>query len=255
VDPFVPPQRPLGEGGRTLDERRDLGSAALGRAGRSCVETHGIVCPKATSMLPKLITFWEPLLAAAADGVICAVRRRSLLSPATTASLRRTQRAEAEKASAALGCCYALVPGVDCDFPVWGQPKHRVQGSALRSTRCHCSSARLYPSRKHSRRSSRPRTPSRHTSRCGGSGVTYRFLPSSCEPCLGGVGRAVGLHINISTALVRLHDFARAAGSPSQAAQHGNGGWSNSVSEFRCEFWKISWCVKDSFDWVEENAL
>jgi hypothetical protein len=56
-------------------------------------------------------------------------------------------------------------------------------------------------------------------------------------------------------ALVRLHDFARAAGSPSQAAQHGNGSWSNSVSEFSCEFWKISWYFNDSFDWVEENAL
>jgi hypothetical protein len=56
-------------------------------------------------------------------------------------------------------------------------------------------------------------------------------------------------------ALVRLHDFARAAGSPSQAAQHGNGSWSNSVSEFSSEFWKISWYFNDSFDWVEENAL
>jgi hypothetical protein len=73
--------------------------------------------------------------------------------------------------------------------------------------------------------------------------------------CLGAIGRAAGLRINISTALVRLHDFARAAGSPSQAAQHGNGGWSNSVSEFRCEFWKISWYFNDSFDWVEESAL
>jgi hypothetical protein len=81
----------------------------------SAVETHGIVCPKAISMLLKVVTFWELLLAAAADGVICAVRRRSLLSPATAASLRRTQRAEAEKASAASDFVPRLCQGVDCD--------------------------------------------------------------------------------------------------------------------------------------------
>jgi hypothetical protein len=103
-----------------------VASAVRPWAGRSFVETHGIVCPKATSMLPKLVTFWEPLLAAAADGVICAVRGRSLLSPATAASLRRTQRGEAEKASAASDVIPRLCPGGRLRLPVRGRPKHCV---------------------------------------------------------------------------------------------------------------------------------
>jgi hypothetical protein len=55
VVPFVPLQRPRGEGGRTLDERRGRGSAPLGRA--IIRGNPRIVCPKATSMLPKIVTF------------------------------------------------------------------------------------------------------------------------------------------------------------------------------------------------------